>query len=119
MEYGQGLAQRLGLLLRTFRTILLIVLVFGIMWFVAMFVSGRPPVKPIITCVTAAITLGGVQVMLNTFIDVERLVLVARGVGRYLDAGPEFDQPRRRARRVEVCAVRWHLGAPHREPVPA
>ena len=75
-QYGTYLTLSLGRLVATFRTILFLVLIFGLLWFVAMFVSGRPAIKPIITCVVAAILLGGIQVVLNTFIKVED----ARGI---------------------------------------
>ena len=69
--YGAALADKLAELVVMFRTILFFVLVIGLLWFVAMFVSGRPAIKPVITCVVAAIMLGGIQVILNTFLVVE------------------------------------------------
>ena len=71
-RYGAYLILSLGDLVATFRTLLFLVLIFGLLWFVAMFVSGRPAIKPIITCVVAAILLGGIQVVLNTFIKVDK-----------------------------------------------
>ena len=70
IQYGTALAGTLTNLVVMFRTILFFVLVIGLLWFVAMFVSGRPAIKPVITCVVAAIMLGGIQVILNTFLDV-------------------------------------------------
>ena len=71
IQYGTALAGTLTELVVMFRTILFFVLVIGLLWFVAMFVSGRPAIKPVITCVVAAIMLGGIQVILNTFLVVE------------------------------------------------
>ena len=70
IDYGKSLAGTLTELVVMFRTILFFVLVIGLLWFVAMFVSGRPAIKPVITCVVAAIMLGGIQVILNTFLKV-------------------------------------------------
>ena len=67
--YGWALGAKMQALAGVFRTILFFVLVFGLLWFVAMFVSGRPAIKPIVTCVIAAVLLGGIQVVLNTFIN--------------------------------------------------
>ena len=71
LDYGEALAGTLTELVVMFRTILFFVLVIGLLWFVAMFVSGRPAIKPVITCVVAAIMLGGIQVILNTFLVVD------------------------------------------------